>query len=418
MRDFNKADLVFLLLVFAIGVCFATYLAPMLTVLSLLISLPLIAIRIRHLGTWQVFRKIGFTGVLSISLCILILYFVQLRPYLRVAKHFPKQSLEETSVYSANILSILRNRSKFSVWYGPSEYSTYGEWEYAYFPGFILLSSGILCCILIVSAITKWLAKKSQAPFGKGLPVKNSVIPFDFLVYITGLFMFSLILSWGPFCKSDHSIKLPFYYLSQIIIGLDNVRAPGRFGMFVGLPLAVFLITSLRLLVARPAHRNIFGFLCLILIVIESLPKFPIFPFSVDSKGIYKQISEEIQSGTPLLELPVAGKDHFETIKIAMEQLDGSTIHWGKLVVGYGSNKTTAQYEEIVRIDRLIQQGFADPGRAIDFALQYDILHLLVHLDRYDSSVAWKWRQLVHEAEVVILFESEDALFLRLRNTH
>ena len=90
--------------------------------------------------------------------------------------------------------------------------------------------------------------------------------------------------------------------------------------------------------------------LTIIFIITKSIPKFPVFPFSVDDGGVYSKVAQEIKPGTPLLELPVKGENHYETIKITMRQLDGSTIHWGNLVVGYGG-KSTSEYFELVDLD-------------------------------------------------------------------
>lgn len=243
--------------------------------------------------------------------------------------------------------------------------------------------------------------------------MENNLVPRDFILYMTILFLAAIVLSWGPYYKADHSIRLPFYYLSEFIFGLSSIRAPGRFGMFIALPLAVFAVAFLRLSVSRRLVRRWMIVLVTILVVIESLPKFPVFSFSVDSKGVYKRVSQEIRPGTPLLELPVFGKDHFDTIKIALQQLNGSTIHWGRLVVGYGA-KTTPQYNELLYLDHLIQKGSADPAEIFHFARRYGISHFLIHLNHYDTAETEKWISMARKEK--ILFETRDTIFMRLGN--
>src|SRR5215208_2300621 len=96
------------------------------------------------------------------------------------------------------------------------------------------------------------------------------------------LFLSAIVLSWGPYYKTDHSIRLPFYYLSNFVFGLRDIRAPGRFGMFVALPLAVFAVGFLRTVITSNQAKNQVILLVTLLIVIESFPTFPVFPFSID----------------------------------------------------------------------------------------------------------------------------------------
>lgn len=418
LREWRRTDLLIVSSLYVIGVSVAMYLAPMLFILSALMCAPIVVERVRQQGIRRLLRGIGIDGIGVMLGCALVLYIVQIRPYLKVARLFPEQPVEETAVYSADLHSIFTGFSKFSFWYGPQEYSSYGAWEYAYFPGFVLLSLSLLYALLMGKAGIKHIAHLvarrdwhiARAP---DLEKKEDGIRGEFVLYMAVLFVSSVVLSWGPFYKPDHSIRLPFYYLSHLVLGLESVRAPGRFGMFISLPLAAFSVASIRLVVADRGKRHLVNLLALILIVVESFPKFPIYPFSIDSEGIYLRVSQEIQDGTPLLELPVAGKDHYETLKIAMEQLDGSTIHWGKLVVGYGGNKRTAEYDEILYLDSQIQQERADPRIAVDFALRYHIPYLLIHIDRYSPSVSRKWEQLSHEMGMSVLFGNESALLLR-----
>jgi len=419
LRDLKQRDLFILVSLFAVGVSFAMYLAPMLFVLCVLMCAPIALKQIKRLGIRQLLQKIGIRGVGTVAACIFVLYLVQIKPYLEIAQTFPKQSFEETAVYSAEPASILTGFSKFSFWYGPAEYPVYGAWEYAFFPGFVLLTLGALYWVGTLGIIVKGRfispGQNSRSDrFQQVQQVEVSPIPGDLILCMVILFLSAIILSWGPYYKPDHSIRLPFYYLSKFVFGLSDIRAPGRFGMFIALPLAVFAVAFLRLSVIRRSARHWVVLLVTILIVAESFPKFPVFPFLIDSEGIYKRVSQEIKPGTPLLELPVFGKDNFETIKIAMQQLDGSTIHWGRLVVGYGG-KTTSDYAAIVDLDSMIQKGLADPAAAIQFGKRYGISHFLIHLNRYDPAVAQKWKSIA-ELEGRVLFETKDTIFLRLRN--
>jgi len=407
LRDWKRKDLLVVLSLYVIGASIAMYLTPMLSLLCGLMAAPLIVERIKREGFVRVLQHIGLVGIALILAYMLIFYLIQIRPYLEVAKQFPKQSMEETAIYSADLYSLFTGFSKYSMWYGPQEYSLYGQWEYAYFPGVILLSLGLLYFLM---AGTRCIFHKSRKA-----PLKHAKNKHNFVLYMAILFVASVVLSWGPFYKADHSIRFPFYYLSRIIPGLEAVRAPGRFGIFISLPLSVFSVLFIRKLVANEVKRRYFTLLLTFFIIVESIPKFPLFPFTVDEKGIYELVSHELPQGAPLLELPVLGQNHIETIKIAMEQLVGSTIHWGKLVVGYGANKTTSQYEELLHLDKLIQQERAEPWVAIDFAVRYKISYLLIHLDSYNLSVASKWKSLIREKQALVLYDNDNVLFVKLR---
>jgi len=420
LQELKERDLFILVSLFAIGISFAMYLAPMLFVLSIPMCAPMVLKQIKYLGIPQLFQKIGVRGIGVVATSMLVLYFVQVRPYFKIADTFSKQSFEETAIYSANFFSIFTSFSKFSFWYSPTEDPVYGAWEYAYFPGFVLLVLGGLYFVWTLGIIAKdrfilWREHSYPDRVQQLRRESNSPIPSDFILYMVILFLSAIALSWGPYYKLDHSIHFPFYYLSKFVFGLRDVRAPGRFGMFFALPLAVFVVAFLRISVSSNKVRHWVAFLVTLLIIVESFPAFPLYPFSVDSDGVYKRVCQVIKPGTLLIELPVLGKDNFETIKITMEQLDGSTIHWARLVVGYGA-KTTSEYTALLETDRRIQDELAAPSAAIKFGKRYGISNFLIHLNRYNPAVAQKWKSIAHELEGQVLFENRDTIFISLKN--
>jgi hypothetical protein len=419
LQEFKQKDLFILVALFAIGISFAMYLAPMLLVLSLSMCLPIIIKQTKRLGIESFFQKVGILRIGFVIASMFILYLIQIRPYLQIADSFPKQSFEETAVYSANPVSLFTNFSIFSFWYGPTEYPAYGAWEYAYFPGFVLLVLGGLFLIWQVGSLVKnrmiWKEHSSVDRLQEIKQGDNRRIPGDFVLYMVILFLLAIILSWGPYYKPDHSIQFPFYYLSKFVFGLRNIRAPGRFGMFLGLPLAVFTVGFLRISMKAIKARHWLVFPVTFLIMVESFPNFPVYPFSADPEGVYKQVCLVIEPGTPLLEFPILGKDHFDTIRIVMEQLVGSTIHWGSLVVGYGA-KTTSEYNALLKTDSKIQEELAAPLTAIKFGRRYGISHFLIHLNRYSPAIAQKWKSTAHNLEARVLFESQDVIFLSVKH--
>jgi len=423
LRDLNAKYLVLLALLFSWGVTIAMYLAPMLLVLSIFLAIPFLINHLRKLGFKIILKKIGLGNLFIVGSIGLLLYLIQFKPYFSIADKFPIQSFEETSIYSANIDSIFTGISKFSLWYRPVEYPTYGAWEYSFFPGYILLilglSSLLYYAVIFFRRIILCLFCPITSPMIPNSTKEKRVevfhIPLPFLLYTTILFVVTIVLSWGPYLKPDLSIHLPYYYLTKFIVGLGDMRAPGRFGMFIPLPLAIFAIALIQQIFKRKVIQNWVILLITFFIMFESIPIFPVFPFSIDDNGIYKRVSQEIQSNTPLLEFPVSGVDNFETIKSVLNQLDGSTVHWGRMVVGYGS-KTSPEYTTLVDLDNQIQKEQSDPDIALQFGKLYEINHFLIHLNRYTPDIAQKWISIIRDSNAQILFETEEEIFFSMNN--
>ena len=402
LRDYQLKDLLITLSLYVFGVLFAMYLAPMLFTIALISGIPLVLIRLRKRKPIKYIQDIGLRGPLIAAGSAFILYWIQFRPYLEVGNNFPAHSLAEKRVYSANLSSLITGISFFSKWYSSYAKDIYGAWEYEYFPGLVLLGLSVLFVMLLFIYI---LRKK-----------KNSFAELDpnLLLYLSIVFISSIVLSWGPLYKPDHTIKLPYYYLSKIILGLNSVRAPGRFGMFIGLPLGVFAVYSLRLLIDNKKWRQVVASFFLCLLMVESLTAFPAYPFQLDPEGVYSSISQEIPSGTPLIELPVSGKDSIESARIASEQLKESTFYWGWLVTGYGG-QTTPEFQELLNLDKDVQNDDSSPQVIITFAEKYKIHYLLIHFDRYNPSVKESWKQVLKQSGGTVIFQRGDTTFFRLR---
>jgi hypothetical protein len=139
----------------------------------------------------------------------------------------------------------------------------------------------------------------------------------------------------------------------------------------------------------------------------------------VDPDGVYSRVSKEISPGTPLLELPVVGEGttaeirHISTLKIATDHLLGSTLHWGRLVDGYGS-QTTKDYIELLYLDIVVQNELRNPMFIIRFAKRKGIPYLLIHLNDYNSSVRKKWIQVLDELDAKTIIKQGDVILVHL----
>ena len=408
LRDFRLSDLVIALSLFAIGVLFAVYLAPMLFIIGLLAGIPMVIIRWKKIGLGNLIRAIGLWCPLIVAGFALVLYQIQFKAYFEIEGSFPQQLLVDKIIYSADITSLITGFSPYSKWYSSLHQSISGNWEYWYFPGFLLLGLSLLCLITFVSYRIK---RKEQLSNG---------IEREFLLFLFIVFISSFILSLGPISKTNPTIKLPYFYLSFITFGLNNIRAPGRFGMFIGLPLSVFSVCGVRFLIQNEFKRQFAISLLLILLVIESWTTFPTFPFNVDPEGVYWRVSKEIPPGTPLLEMPVFSEgtpvlnEHLDTLKLATTHLMSSTVHWGRLVDGYGS-QTSKEYIELLYLDIIVQDELRSPNTILRFAKRKGIRYLLIYLDKYDTSVRKKWEQALQGSEAKTIFQQKDTVLVRLK---
>jgi len=415
LKNLQWKNLLILIIIYSFSISLSIYLAPMLLVISILISIPLLVINNKKYFLDKNIKTNIFYTLIIIILSILILYNFQFKPYIQVKKDFPVQSYSETSKYSADYNSIFTTKSIFSLWYNKVNYKKYGEWEYAYFPGYILI---ILTVLFLIFRIYKRLSfyicyKKNKINYGYKLNIQKSYLVEQNLInYFILLFIISVILSWGPYQKSNPAIKLPFYYLSKLIFGLRDIRAPGRFGMFIGLPLGIIATSALREIERISRHKILIIFIVL-LIMFESIPKFPVYDYSIDKYGYYKMVSMIIQPGTPIIELPVCGNDNIETINNILNQLDGSTIHWGKLIVGYGS-KTSREYNKLLELDCKVKNGQATPTQLVQFGKKYNIKYYLVHVNKYKYDQAILWKDIIQRNNRIIFIDNDNILFFKI----
>ena len=419
LRDFRIRDLIAACALYIVGVSFALYLAPILALFSVILAIPMLIIRIRAGGLRYTLARIGVLGVAIVLVSGLVLYVIQIKPYLDIADSYPVQTFEESRQYSANVDTLFRGYSFYSTWYTQGDESN-GQWERVYFPGYVLLSALIVGIAVWIVEITKKLinANKTRDDGNKSRDdVHQRPIASDFLLYQIILFILCIIFSYGPYLRWSSQfiteIKMPYYWVSIVFPWLANVRAPGRIGMFIGLPLSVLLIVLVQKIKIGHSKRTLVMILLFALIIIESIPTFPVYAFSHVPMGVYQKLSQYDIKDTPIIELPVKGATHEETLFYALNQLAGSTIHWGKLFVGYGA-RTTPEYEKLIELDNYIQVHGAGKGKLIDFALRYGVSHFLIHLDRYDPETREIWRSYSDSDRVCVLFEQNDTIFFKI----
>jgi hypothetical protein len=397
LRDWKGRDLMSLAGCFAFGACFATYLAPMLFTVTLVVASPSLWMHFRQNSLAATFRKIGVPSLLVALLLAAALYLFQLRPYVSLGKQFKPQNPFESVEYSARLNSLLTPAAGgHSYWYQPAGApARFGDAERAFFPG-VFVSYPMLCFFLL------WAAKR-EGNFD-GEKELSPGIDARLIQFMLLLLSASFILALGPQLGHWSAAKLPLWFLSWLIPGLEHVRAPGRFGIFTALPAIIFALALLRTLF-RSHERKYFCAVFALLVVIESIPRYETYPFATDTDGIYAQVRKVLPQNSPLIELPVAGGDSLKTLLRTTGQLHGALIHRGKILTGYGAS-TTNEALELATLDLKLQRGKARPGDILKFGEKLGVHHYLVRTNRYQPAVRKRWlKYLQNNPQVEVLYQ-------------
>lgn len=270
------------------------------------------------------------TTLVALLLLYIFLHF-QIYPYIELFKDLPKQNLMETKLYSAGFFSLFDSPSVYSRAYKSEPIN--GYWEYSYFPGFIILFG-----VLIGFAFT----------------MKDGIGSERFLpVFMIMIFVVSYVLSLGPFLKIEvgpvrQNIILPFYLIAKAIPGFDNIRAPGRFGMFFTLPFAFFMVKS-TIYFTTIKRGNFILVAVLSLLIYDASIRIKSYSFEVNNQKLYLELREMIGRREPTLILPLHGNSHIETIKNYISQLHISNFTGAWVLAGYGSKSTPmlSKYTEL-----------------------------------------------------------------------
>ena len=410
LQDFKKSDMAMACALFFLGTTFSTYFAPMSVVVAVFIVIPSFIQRLRDFGVVGLIKKIGW-GSLAIAFAFAIpLYLIQLRPYLSQFKLSASQPITDYIQFSAAPISIFVEHSINSFWYAPAGYSTFGEWEYAYFPGYLLLLGGFIYLAVVGAQAIKHLLLKILT---KDLSLSQDFWQkHSFSIYWIIFFFMTWFLSFGPYITSEAFPSYPYKALLGIIPGLVNVRAPGRFGMWLGIPLAIFTVLLLRKIKVSKYYHNLMVILFMAVVIVESTPNHPIFQTSMDPNGIYTKLSQYISPGTPLIELPIFGKDNLDTLNNVMQQLIGSTFHWADMVVGYGA-KASPTYEELLYLDSILQKG-SDISWMLNFSSKMHISHYLVKLTAYPEEIQTEWKNLAAANTSCVFMEENNYILFEV----
>jgi hypothetical protein len=402
-------DLILFLISFSLGAMFGTYVAPMTFVLLMLLSPFVFRTFVNTLIESQNKKKF-FLIHIPLSLLIgALLYIVQIAPYVKLKSDLLYQPYEETLLYSAKISSLVKGFSIHSFWYTPGSYAMNGDWERAYFPGyFCLFMFGLGFLSFIGASASSFLARRHPSFEDQSVGSNKEMLPF--LSFSLFLFIFCLMLSWGPYFSGHPEIKLPFMFLGEYIPGVRNIRAPGRFGAFIGLPLGIFIAYFMVRYREAPGIFKYAPLGVLILLCIESLPQHEKYPLPKEEVNIAVMINKYVPENEPVVQLPIAKGDHLGMLKNVMSQLNLSTLHWRKIVAGYGA-KSTPEFDEFVYIDSILRSENPDVSRLILFCKKLSIRYVIIDRNFYGEKflnelkehiISNKFKELGSEGSIMI----------------
>jgi len=422
LRDLRVADLLGCLASFSLGFCFSTYLGPMaLTLAACIISTRVLATLISGNARRAMKDLRGAITPRIVTCAILLtiafgvsLYFVQVRPYLQGGAEAPPRDFSEIAVYSARPTSLFVEPSNLSLIYARFADYEWGDWERAYFPGYVLLFTAFAALTLRMAGHLRRSGPRTGPANAISIVERIRTHPSEpWTMSFIVIFLASYLLSWGPYAPSYEWVKFPYYWISQIIPGLRDVRAPGRFGMLLGLPLGFFAVLVLNAFVtARGARARHFAPVVLgCLIALESIPSYQTRHYRIPHHDIYASVARVSEPGTPLLELPAVGSDHLGTINRAMDQMLGSTLHWCRIVAGYGA-RSTPEYDRTIALD---QAFLADPNRLqelVSFAQSIRVERMLVHTADYPDAQQRAWLKFLDALPQERVLFRQDGSFL------
>ena len=184
--------------------------------------------------------------------------------------------------------------------------------------------------------------------------------------------------------------------------------------MLIGLPLGSCLAFVIHEINLKQSYKTWLAIILLVLLAIESWPKYSIYPFAADPEGVYQQVRIFNPDRKPLLELPVASNTPNEDVyQRTMNQLVGSTIHWSPLVSGYGSS-FSSQMQRLISLDESLlynQQGLSP---IVQFAKKLGITLFLIHLDQYAPQVAGQWEQFITNKSTCVLWRNDSSVLFDL----
>lgn len=369
------------------GITIGTYLAPMLLAIVVACSPALLVLTVsRFKVLTRNLLALRFWLAITLALTGLV-YLVALHPYTHQTEEGLRKSAElrteEYRQHSAKWRSALTEISSASTVYRPIADTARTESNYS--PGAVTL------LLVFIAALSLRSLRKAGYRFEALLSL---------LILALTLLGIVIALSTGPRAGNHWSI---FSILSAIIPGLENVRAPGRFGMLTAPLFAILTIPFL----LRAQRSAVMLYITALLLFIDFTPDIPVYRSELlaarsDRGGsaygwvgaAVRHRCHEISCG--MIELPVSGRDDIIILDRVLSQLDGTLVHRIPLVVGYGAT-VTKEMRAVLTTDRAVQQGSRKPRELLLLGRDTGAQFMLIHLSRYKIAVRKKLKKFINK---------------------
>jgi hypothetical protein len=443
---------VLFLIFYLLNVSGGAYLAYMVHIPMLVLLVNRFAVHGRALVDRRSLRVLIPAGLIAVAALALVFL-----PYLRIGKELGlTRGTEEAGTFGATTLSWL-SPARNSLWFGPLVKSfvkgglgpaaePFFRSENALFAGFVptllaavgvwvgwrrhrnppvplSLGRRVILGLLPALAAAAWIAGDALTLIGEG---KEKIPPWSAVAW-TGLFLggAAALAAWawlrrrwgrGPVLRwagmdpwprglalsavASFALAHPIAYvpLMHVLPGLNGMRVPARFAVFVSLAVALFAAKGLDLLLerlrTRLARLALVGALALVLVV-EMAPR-PVRWAVLEREEAFPEVYHWIAAQPDirtLLELPV------RPTSAEIIYMYYSTLHWKPIANGYSGYRPTSHRNLTERMR------FLPDDAGLDLLEDMWVTHLVVHTKLFKGDLGklrrWEKRYLGSRVELV-----------------
>jgi hypothetical protein len=312
----------------------------------------------RDLFRWRELTRLALGAVITVLLLVPVV-----RPYLHLEKQGTINEEVQTITTIKASASPIATYLEVKGWpkhpyaslldrFGSVEYG----WEKRFFMGFLAMALGLVGILWlrrrkppVAIGAAGFSSSGTTGTLGCGHPeLWRAAIYGSIFTIIT-----SYVISLGPFLRIHDrvtSVRLPFYYLREVVPGFGAFRVPARFGFALLFGLAVlagfgFLFLLDRL--SKPGSRSraaVLVTLTLLATVFMSV-EYRVAPYQLLPIMTPSSIAPEYRwlaqqpAGSGIVELPITGGAYFPDPWEQSSYLFASMYHWQPLLNGYTSHR-------------------------------------------------------------------------------
>jgi hypothetical protein len=362
----------------------------------------------------QLLTRAAFTGLIAGALAVGLLLYPVVRPYRALQREGVLRPDDEI-VIGASASPIA---SYLNAGYGP--HFLYGhlldrfqskdlDWEKHLFPGFLPLALSIAAVAFQLGSRrgNPLIRSKSEANASNGdAQCRAQLAPGTVVgaVLTVGL---AYVLSLGPYLRINDQpshIRMPLFWLRELLPGLGGFRVPARFALAVVFGLAVLASVGFMelLRVAERWHilRHWLARAAVTAMAVSFFSlEFNFTPPRLDAAmgpgnvaPVYRWLASQ-PPGSPTLELPITldeegAPEPYE----AAQYVYASAYHWQPLVNGYSSYAPRV-YEEMLQLALDLPS-----HQAVEALRSRGLRYVILHTDNLPADKLIRWQPLPDQA--------------------